>query len=690
MSVIIPAHDEEAVIGRCLGTLLEGAEPGELEIVVVCNGCRDGTAAAARAAAPEATVVELPQPSKAAALNEGDRWASAFPRVYLDADVEVSVVDLRRVAEALAQPGVLCAAPLPHFALRGRPWVVRKFYEAWERLPYLTQNMVGSGFYALSKEGRVRFDGFPDVTGDDHFVLQHFEPGERRAVAGASFVIHPPHSVRGLLAVRARVYRGNRELEDAGTPAPLQRRRGAIVGLVRPGSVVPAAVYVLVNTIATFRSRWRPERWERDDSTRTLQGRSADPTHRIGYITSRYPSVSHTFVLREVLAGRAAGLDVRTFSVRGALPHELLSAVDREEADSTWSVRPVAPAVVARSVGRAVLGHPVACAGLANSVLGRARPGLRAHLWQLFYLVEAVLLWEECRRQGVRHLHAHHANVAADLAWIVADLGERVDGPGTWTWTLTFHGSAELADVRGVNLAPKLAAAALVITVSDYTRAQLLPLLAAEEWPKVVVVHTGTDLTRYRPAAVPPPAPPVEILSVGRIDPVKGYPVLLQALVELRDRDCRLTIVGGGDGLERLRDDAERLGLGGRVRLPGPVGQDELPELFRAAHIFCLPSFTESLPVVLMEAMAAGLPVIATEVAGIPELVEDEESGLLVPPGRADHLAAALARLIDDPAERRRLGAAGLARVRADFDAAASGRKVAALLAAVPLRHVGR
>ncbi len=135
ISVIIPAHDEEAVIGRCLGTLLEGAEPGELEIVVVCNGCRDGTAAAARAAAPEATVVELPQPGKAAALNEGDRWASVFPRVYLDADVEVSVVDLRRVAEALAQPGVFCAAPLPHFALRGRPWVVRKFYEAWEWLP---------------------------------------------------------------------------------------------------------------------------------------------------------------------------------------------------------------------------------------------------------------------------------------------------------------------------------------------------------------------------------------------------------------------------------------------------------------------------------------------------------------------------------------------------------------------------
>ncbi|HLH45686.1 MAG TPA: glycosyltransferase family 4 protein, partial [Acidimicrobiales bacterium] len=345
---------------------------------------------------------------------------------------------------------------------------------------------------------------------------------------------------------------------------------------------------------------------------------------------------------------------------------------------------------------RLILHHPATWAGVLGWSLRRGAPGLRGRLWQVFYFGEAVVLAGECRRQGVRHLHAHHANVAADLAWIAAELGGRLDGPGSWAWTLTFHGSSELAEVRRIRLPEKLASAAKVLCVAEHTRAQLLPWVDDADWDKLVVVHTGADLQRYRPAEIADRSAgrPAEILCVGRIDPVKGYPLLIDAVARLReeDVDCRLTIVGGGQGADRLERRVRDRRLEGRVRLLGAVGQDELPALYREADVFCLPSFTESLPVVLMEAMASGLPVVATRVAAIPELVRDGESGLLVAPGRTDLLAGALRRLIAEPAVRAAMGCAGRAAVEAGFDADACGRRAAAELAEVArrLRPVAR
>ncbi len=127
-SVVIPAHNEEAVIGRCLSSLMDGAPPGELEVLVVCNGCDDRTADVARQSAPNATVLEIPVASKVAALNAGDEHASYFPRFYVDADVELSYQALVSVARVLTEGGVLCAAPKPLFDLKARPWSVRAFY----------------------------------------------------------------------------------------------------------------------------------------------------------------------------------------------------------------------------------------------------------------------------------------------------------------------------------------------------------------------------------------------------------------------------------------------------------------------------------------------------------------------------------------------------------------------------------
>jgi glycosyltransferase involved in cell wall biosynthesis len=271
--VVIPAHNEAAVIARGLRRLGAGALPGELEVVVVCNGCDDDTATVARAAAPDAMVVELTEASKSAALNAGDERATRFPRFYVDADVEVSIEAVRATAAVLAQGDVLCAAPRPVFDLDDVPGFSRSFYTVLARMPFLSgPGVVGTGVYAMSRAGRERFGPFPPITADDQYVMDRFSERERRAVPDVTFVVHPPSTVRGLLNVRTRVYRGRRELRSRYEPAEVLAtgNRDALVRLARDRETRPAVpVYVAVNVAARVQAlrRWSG-RWERDDSSR--------------------------------------------------------------------------------------------------------------------------------------------------------------------------------------------------------------------------------------------------------------------------------------------------------------------------------------------------------------------------------------------------------------------------------------
>jgi glycosyltransferase involved in cell wall biosynthesis len=270
-SVVVPAHNEASVIGRCLEALTHGPIPDTLEVVVVCNGCTDDTAARARAAAPHIRVIELSEASKIAALNAGDEACSTFPRFYVDADIELTQASIQAVAGALSG-AVCCAAPLPQFAVDDRSWPIRAFYRVWQMMPYLNDDMVGSGVYALSEVGRHRFVRFPDITADDQYVMQLFARDERAAVPEARFTVHPPRTVRGLLRMRARVYRGNDELARRGLTGA-GSTGGAAAGLLRlmrQPSLWPAiGVYVAVNLGGKFYARQYKGGWERDECART-------------------------------------------------------------------------------------------------------------------------------------------------------------------------------------------------------------------------------------------------------------------------------------------------------------------------------------------------------------------------------------------------------------------------------------
>src|SRR5262250_2842828 len=178
-SFAVPAHNEEALLGRLLSRLLESAGPDEFDIVVVANGCTDGTEAVAAGFAPRVRVVSTGIPSKRAALRLGDEAARGFPRLYVDGDVELGTADARRLCAAVAAPGVLAAAPERAFDMAGRRWPVRWYYEVWTRLPEVRAGLFGRGVLAVSEAGHQRIAALPPVMADDLAVSLAFAPAER-------------------------------------------------------------------------------------------------------------------------------------------------------------------------------------------------------------------------------------------------------------------------------------------------------------------------------------------------------------------------------------------------------------------------------------------------------------------------------------------------------------------------------
>ena len=403
---------------------------------------------------------------------------------------------------------------------------------------------------------------------------------------------------------------------------------------------------------------------------------------RIAYLTGRYPATSHTFITREVLALRAQGTAVDTFSIWATDAADLLSAQDHDEARATFNVLPLRPLRTLRAHLRAIRASPAAYlrAGLRALTLGR--PGLRGRVLGVSWLVEAVILWDELDRRGIRHVHVHLNGTAPSVALVLTTFANEVHRGGEpWSWSMTVHGSSEFFDVYGERLADKVRSARFVICVSDFTRSQLMALVDEREWAKLRIVHCGVDPDLFAPDGRGD-TEWFEILIVARLTQGKGHAVLLEALADLSARgiDVRLTVVGDGPKRADLEKLAVELGVSGRTVFAGAVAQEAIREHYRRAALFCLPSFAEGVPVVLMEAMAMCLPVVATDVMGVKELVSDEESGLLVRPGRPDLLADAIARLALDPALRRRMGAVGREAVMRDFDIRHAGEQLQAVI----------
>ena len=395
----------------------------------------------------------------------------------------------------------------------------------------------------------------------------------------------------------------------------------------------------------------------------------------VAYLTGEYPAVSHTFILREVEALRRHGVTVKTASVRRTGPEHHRGPSEQEAAATTFYLLDKArnPVTLLAAQKRAFLSPKRYFETFLKAWRLRA-PGARAALYQLFYFAEATLLADWIEAEGVTHLHNHFAGPSASVSMLAAALA---DIP----YSFTLHGPADLAEPARWKLGEKIAGAGFVACISHYARSQAMLMSAPEHWDRLRIIHCGVSPALYdRPDNRSGDG--LHLVFVGRLAPVKGLRVLLSALAQSGRDDVRLTIVG--DGTERATLETQARPLGERVRFTGYQSQEEVAQILSTADAFILPSFAEGVPVVLMEALAAGLPVMATRITGVPELVDHGVSGLLVTPGDPDALARAIDDLAARPDRGRSMGAAGREAVRAEFDIDIEAARLARLFTEGP------
>jgi len=270
-AVIIPAHNEASVIGRTLESLREVIGWGTVDVVVACNGCSDATASIA-AKCEGVHVLHVEEASKTAALNEADQMALRWPRLYLDADIEVSAPAVRAVFAALGGGALLAARPAFRYDTRDASVWVRAYYRARSRIPGNAEGLWGAGAYALSFSGHERLGSFPAVTGDDYYVDSLFSAREKAVLPTEPVVVRTPRTCGALLAVLRRTYRGNAELDAvSGSGSAVRTVRELLSSVRGPLSLFDAAVYVAFAGAGRRRALFPAGAavpWERDESSR--------------------------------------------------------------------------------------------------------------------------------------------------------------------------------------------------------------------------------------------------------------------------------------------------------------------------------------------------------------------------------------------------------------------------------------
>lgn len=392
---------------------------------------------------------------------------------------------------------------------------------------------------------------------------------------------------------------------------------------------------------------------------------------RLAYLCNLYPAVSHSFVRREIAGIEHAGHQVHRFTLRPP-PDNLRDEADLREAEIT-------EAILGNGLGRLVgaamalsLSRPAKSLAALAAAYRLSGPGLKSKARNLVYWLEAAWLTRRLEALGVEHLHAHFGTNPAAIGALVRAFG----GP---PFSFTVHGPDEFDAPLALALPAKIAAASFVAAISSYGRSQLMRWCPPDQWDKIKVIRCGLDADFIDAPLAPIPPDSTELLCVARLSGQKGLPLLIAACQQLRSDGeiFSLTIVGDGELRSQIEREIGERGLGDIVTLAGIRSAAEIRNHLATARAFVLPSFAEGLPVVIMEALALGRPVITTAIAGIPELVDDQ-CGWLIPAGSEDALVEAMKEVLaaspDDLAER---GRAGRERVRAMHDA---GRNAALII----------
>ena len=400
----------------------------------------------------------------------------------------------------------------------------------------------------------------------------------------------------------------------------------------------------------------------------------------VAYLTSLYARASDTFIRGEVAQLRRLGHVVHTFSIRRPAATEIVGEDVRRERAATEDVLHTGLFRLIGSCFRELGRSPRRFAVAFSQALRLGTPGFKGRLMPMAYLVEACWLAGRLRDRGVQHLHNHLGRNSAAVALLASTLAEI-------PYSMTVHGPTEFDEPRALALGLKIAGSKFTVAISDYGRSQLCRWSDPSDWSRIHVVHCGVGLEFLDE----PPGPPDmnnRLLCVGRLAEQKGHLVLVEAAEILRRRglDFEIAIVGDGPGRGRLVREIAARNLDGRVRLLGWKSSGEVRDELARSRALVMPSFAEGLPVVLMESLALGRPVVATYVAGIPELVRPGLEGWLVPAGSVELMADAMAEaLASDVETLAAMGRSGADRVAERHHPAVEAAKLSELIGGGPI-----
>lgn len=382
---------------------------------------------------------------------------------------------------------------------------------------------------------------------------------------------------------------------------------------------------------------------------------------RIAYLTGEYPRATDTFIQREVATLQKQGVEVHTFSVRRTGDEHMVGIEQKQERDRTFYILPPHPLNLLWAHLLLLLNSPSRYFRAMQLAWSTRQPGLQGGIYQLFYFLEAGILAQQILQRKITHLHNHFPDSSGTVAMLAAELGG-------FTFSFTMHGPYIFFEPHRWRLDEKIKRALFVACISYYCRSQGMIFVPTQVWHRMHIIHCGIDPTLFTPVTHQESSK--RLLYIGRLAAAKGLPILLESLVSLKRShpEIILTVVGDGSDRGELEQMATKLGLNEHVNFVGYQSQAEVREYIQQSDVFVMSSFAEGIPVVLMEAMAAGLPVVATQIAGISELVENGINGYLVPPGDVVTLTDRVAKLLADHQLRNQLGKAGRAKVQQDFN----------------------
>lgn len=398
-------------------------------------------------------------------------------------------------------------------------------------------------------------------------------------------------------------------------------------------------------------------------------------TPRIAYMTGEYPRATDTFIQREIAALRQRGVHIETFSVRRPAPMEDVGPEQRAERAATYYLLPPCSVELFKAHAGLLFRSPARYFRALHLALRLRPPGIKALGRQIAYFGEAAMVARRMRQHNLRHLHNHFSDSSCSVAMLASVMGG-------FTFSFTLHGPGEFFEPMRWRLDEKIRRALFVCCISDFCRSQGMIFGPMEKWDHMHVVHCGVEPQQFEPRRHHDRGG--RVLFVGRLAAPKGLPILLEAIAQVKEMhpDVRLVIVGDGPDRRQLESVAAGLGIESNVSFLGYQSQSQVRELLKESDVFAMGSFAEGIPVVLMEAMAAGVPVVATHIAGIPELVEDGRCGFLVPPGDSTALANRIGRLLDDPELRNAMAEPARLKVEREFNLTTESERLWRILTA--------